>query len=807
MPPNPSPTDSPNDSPEPRNYLEELFQLNSTVPDYAATLTNLAIPDSQSMHGDDHIQTATIAATTAAAVAAAAAQNASRTSPSPQQQHHHHHHHHHDHATSNGTDYFDTLRWRRPPYVSSTEYRQAHEQRDMQRRAMRRALLESRMQDEGNAGAGSGHGVDNGGGGGEIGGEGGAGESMARPFAIPAHRHGLSSARSRLSYHNWAPGSAETDNEPSQSWVRPPSPPSWAETIREYRRLPRTNERETDPSLFAEEVPPLRRRSSREAGLPGGRSHFVGDESGSDLLGGETSLRTTALLQSVRRSSQLSARSRDRLENNTAEHARRHSSGGPRGNTSNTPNSTSNSSNNFAEELMMNDSHTLERFRQEGRSAPRYLQNLYRQYRANQENQKPAAQPEHTSKWLEETIKYLERARSCSNYAERVSSAALGGFLQGEWFADDHSDFILDTKTISPPAPTSWLKPGSTFSGSQHASQTMPTMALASTPPFPSSRTLPPGTESRFRSHSSRSSPYNFNNNNINSQATSGSRGNLPQFAHQTLEGEEMQNTWPVKVTIHSVSYETMTLTGTMEAFNVPKNREIASSYSRSQAMRTVIATSNNGNGNSTDARSNSSSSSSTPTPSTQETMPPYLHPSPSTNAINNDNDNDIDNNVPKPPDSSTPTNTRSLSTSTPSRKDPSTSITTFLTGEIIDFNLFTLQTSTYPSTPSNDSTYWRKLGPFKSLSEKDIVAGLVSAKWMDEHVSKKWILMRWKEQCFVTPSDAQLGLTISGFYYVCLRREDGWLEGLYYDPLSSPYQHLELRAEGRGGGPSYSFR
>lgn len=60
-------------------------------------------------------------------------------------------------------------------------------------------------------------------------------------------------------------------------------------------------------------------------------------------------------------------------------------------------------------------------------------------------------------------------------------------------------------------------------------------------------------------------------------------------------------------------------------------------------------------------------------------------------------------------------------------------------------------------------------------------------------------------EKCFVTPSDAQSGLTISGFYYVSMRREDGHIEGLYYDPLSSPYQHLSLSPEKRMF-PTYSF-
>lgn len=36
-------------------------------------------------------------------------------------------------------------------------------------------------------------------------------------------------------------------------------------------------------------------------------------------------------------------------------------------------------------------------------------------------------------------------------------------------------------------------------------------------------------------------------------------------------------------------------------------------------------------------------------------------------------------------------------------------------------------------------------------------------------------------------------GLTISGFYYIVLDRQTGGVEGLYYDPASTPFQRLKL--------------
>jgi hypothetical protein len=124
----------------------------------------------------------------------------------------------------------------------------------------------------------------------------------------------------------------------------------------------------------------------------------------------------------------------------------------------------------------------------------------------------------------------------------------------------------------------------------------------------------------------------------------------------------------------------------------------------------------------------------------------------------------------------------------------------------------------------------------FETEEDKEVEADRImarclgSAKWMDENVGNEWILMRWKERCFVpapgnsnnpsptsailtttapsaAPSAAagapsnngstSLGLTISGFYYIALNRLTGEIDGLYYDPGSQPYQPLKMVPEG----------
>lgn len=48
-------------------------------------------------------------------------------------------------------------------------------------------------------------------------------------------------------------------------------------------------------------------------------------------------------------------------------------------------------------------------------------------------------------------------------------------------------------------------------------------------------------------------------------------------------------------------------------------------------------------------------------------------------------------------------------------------------------------------------------------------------------------------ERHFVNVSEHTSGLTIAGFYYVSMRRSDGYVEGFYHDQASTPFQHLAL--------------
>ena len=320
---------------------------------------------------------------------------------------------------------------------------------------------------------------------------------------------------------------------------------------------------------------------------------------------------------------------------------------------------------------------------------------------------------------LTETIKYLDRLRDSTSFEESLTFAAGGGF--SDWALDEDDDFILDTASISPPPQSSWLRPGMVFSGSQKAA------ATGASTLFPQRTSSPP--------QSSSNDPMIVNGSDSNNGRISVFTTNGRRYLANNIYslGNGRDENWPVKVTIHDINYDDMTLSGTMEAYNIPDKT------STSQDAHIV----------------------------------------------------------------------------------------TFLEGEIIDFHTHTLETKNFKADAEIDSTYWRELHPFKDLTDEEMARNLVNRKWITEELSNRWILMRWKgmlhlscppfleevllimtERCFITPTDSRQGLTIFGFYYISINREDGHIEGLYYDPGSSPYQQLSLKPEtGKMVCPAYQFR
>lgn len=252
---------------------------------------------------------------------------------------------------------------------------------------------------------------------------------------------------------------------------------------------------------------------------------------------------------------------------------------------------------------------------------------------------------------LKETIRYLNRLRYSNSFEESLSSAAAGGFVQLDLLSWDNDDFILDTSSIYPPPVCSWLRPGMTFSGFQRAASSTGLVFPQQGPSLSSNDPMVVNGSDQ---------------NRISVQTSNGRR----YFASQVYNlGSGKDENWPVKVTIHDINVHEMTLSGTMEAYNIPDKA------------------------------------------------------SPSHDAH----------------------------------------IVTFLEGEIIDFNLHTLETKNFKADAEIDCTYWRKLQPFKNLTDEEMTRNLVSRKWITEQLSKGWILMRWKG-LFSPPPRFNTNLTIYNY-------------------------------------------
>ncbi|ORX78593.1 hypothetical protein K493DRAFT_362894 [Basidiobolus meristosporus CBS 931.73] len=136
----------------------------------------------------------------------------------------------------------------------------------------------------------------------------------------------------------------------------------------------------------------------------------------------------------------------------------------------------------------------------------------------------------------------------------------------------------------------------------------------------------------------------------------------------------------------------------------------------------------------------------------------------------------------------------------------PATTATvlTYWDGEIIDFVNHGLWTEKWQATRDIDLQHWRMFKAFKGVDSADISHGADSVKNLED-IHRDYIFMRWKERFFVNVSAQDSGLTIAGFYYVCLRRCDGLIEGFYFDPSSTPYQRLLLKPKFDGRGVSFS--
>ena len=360
----------------------------------------------------------------------------------------------------------------------------------------------------------------------------------------------------------------------------------------------------------------------------------------------ESSLRTTALLQAVRRNP--TARSRNELQRYLLERERERVDDRNRP-TSARINETANSNVSPSQRRQMHREATVRQELQQQRDLIAEHQQrrnyLEEQLRLQRDGIVPPGENRRRRYWqrpsywpvpnerrrVDDAIQYLGQLRLCESDKEGQETAEEGGIDPEELCPQNRHDFLVNTRIVPPPPESSWLQVGGVLLGTQHGASYA--TSLPSYTPL-----MPPST------YRSRTGNPHFGS--LPPRTTSPTR-DLPTDS-SLLEEER----WPVKVTIHSIDYTTMTLAGTMEAFNVP--------------------------------------------------------------------------------DKSSPTKV--------------SSITTFLEGEIIDFNTFTLETKSFKADTRVDGMYWKKLPPFKDMCDDEtMVRNLLSKEWLEKELMQKWILMRWK--------------------------------------------------------------
>ncbi|GAA5904251.1 hypothetical protein JCM6882_003179 [Rhodosporidiobolus microsporus] len=153
-----------------------------------------------------------------------------------------------------------------------------------------------------------------------------------------------------------------------------------------------------------------------------------------------------------------------------------------------------------------------------------------------------------------------------------------------------------------------------------------------------------------------------------------------------------------------------------------------------------------------------------------------------------------------------------SLTSSIPSAASPSSppaplsDVLTHFTGHILDplhDGLFAssspLSSLLFRTSPASESSSWVQLGPFKGLSQSELLSRAKSREWCEER-ARGWVLFRLKEDGFVNVTEEGSALSIAGFYHCCLNRATGAIEGLYSDPTATPFQRLALSATSETG-------
>lgn len=354
--------------------------------------------------------------------------------------------------------------------------------------------------------------------------------------------------------------------------------------------------------------------------------------------------------------------------------------------------------------------------------------------------------------YVENSLHYMNALRECMTEDDSYEAAVKYRIADTKVYDTLPTDTMTDLSALRELEASSWLQNGIIFDGHQYAS----TAALSSHQRTRFGNETWTQTSSVHAESMSRDHPPGSTYVSLYGEPSSASGRALTEASRHrqrlSVTGARLNsahNHWPVRVIIHKIFHDTKILHGTMEAYNVPHylpvaNRLGASTRARAGSKQAPITTFVEGH--IIDQRTHS-----------------FLTPS----AV----------------DCVRPSN---------------------LMTNRCDAIVFPHATSTI------DAANWRKLPPFNQISSEEEMARMLLSKEVLENWNEEYIFMRWKEKCFIhsghdecpagdrgSDRDQGHGLTISGFYYVSMSRQNGTVEGLYFDPDSTPYQYLRLTGNG----------
>jgi hypothetical protein len=489
-------------------------------------------------------------------------------------------------------------------------------------------------------------------------------DTSRRNLERPAEQQDESSGASyanrvpqRQSLYDWAPA-AEDEEDENDEWDSPPYRFDVLNRSREHLPLQELNHfRSIQRSIDAQRAARSRpRREPRDE--PSGRTAIpYGPESlrnNSSSPRSERSLSATAaLLQSVERHRRYNARARQTMQGFILDRDRLNHEGAPQA-----PSSQLHRSDNTRG--ISPYSHYLAH----SPSSSRDLRAAYRQMFLDN--------PSLTH--LKHMIKYLSDLRRCTTIEECEALAADLDFdtLYETIKPYRDTDFIMNLTVLKPPQPSSWLMPGTVFSGSQHSPQESPALMLHRDREH---------IRRQVASHQAASGRWDFSDSmpaslrqlaDAEHYVSSLNSSNYAFPTSSTASTNRNLDRWPVRVVLLSVDLDNMTVSGTMSASQIPDK----------------------------------------------------------------------------------------LSPTSPDHKPDGSSMNSFFEGEIIDFRKYSLETENFRSDGlETDVTYWRNIGPFRELSKKaeraegaedgeaeeEMARCLGSRDWVENVLSREWILMRWK--------------------------------------------------------------